>query len=315
MAQARAPRRGEPSTFCRAPEALTLFALTVQHVLRAQRLAGEWPVFQVPCESLSSLADVGPRALLVVDRSFASDQDVLSYGFTPLPVLPAADTAPRPNDPFARIGRWILQPSLAAVPSVWTRGAVEPSRLEVMRLAMAAGAVQALAGLSDTLCSSNRSAVPDQLLASAEQLTRNHPDYHLYFEAALREHQVMLGQSRPLSSLVAAVAQDLRGAVVPHLRCDVGNRDRFSLTPFGPGLTTLTKAAEHIQGALDGLRSEGRSDLAQLNLARTCVLEAVADMQRTSRPPSCQAVDYGLWTRAYAPLLHAAQVKVLQTSR
>jgi hypothetical protein len=115
--------------------------------------------------------------------------------------------------------------------------------------------------------------------------------------------------------LARSVAQDLSTMVVPRLRCDLGNKDRFSLMPFGAGVTSLTKTAEHIGHALSGLRKDGRSDLGQLNLARACVLEAVTDMLQNSRIPSCNNADYGLWTRAYAPLLHAAQVKVLQTSR
>lgn len=317
LLELRASAQGatSPQAFCRPPDALSVFALTVRHVLRAQPGTAGWTVFQVPCDTLSSVADAAPRAILIADRAFVSDQDVLQYGFTAVPFFPPVQAPAQPDDPFARLGRWILQPSLTAVPSIWTRGPVDAARLETLRLAVAAGAVQALTGFADTLCAADQSAVPGQLLEAAEAQTRNHPDYHLYFEAALHEHRAILGDSRPLAPLVTAVAQDLRTIVVPQLRCDLGNRDRFSLMPFGPGVTSLTKAAEHIQRSLGALRTDGRSDLGQLNLARACVLDAVVDMQRNRRAPSCRAADYGLWTRAYAPLLHAAQVKVLQTSR
>lgn len=294
---------------------MSLFALTVRQVLKAERQDSGWPVFQVPCDPLPSVSDASPTAILIVDRSAATDQDVLQYGFAPFPFAAAAAVTPQPDDPFARLGRWILEPSLAAVPSIWTRGALDPAHSEALRIALAAAAVQSLAGSKDSLCAADSANVPGQLLAAAEANSRSRSDYHLYFEAALNEHRAMAGEPIALATLARSIAQDLRGVVVPQLRCDIGNKDRFSLMPFGAGVTSLTKTAEHIGRALSGLRKDGRSDLGQLNLARACVLEAVDDMLRNGRNPSCNNADYGLWTRAYAPLLHAAQIKVLQTSR
>lgn len=309
-----APPPSQPSAFCRAPDALTLFAVTVRHVLAARLPGRSWPVYQVPCDSLPAIGDT-PTAILVVDRAFATDQDVLQYGFSAFPFAEAADPPREPNDPFARLGRFIVKPPLSAVPGVWIKGAIGPADTEGLRLAVAAGSVQALAVLSDALCAGDTGRVPEQLLAAATAQTRNVVDYQLYFEAALLEHRAMTSQPVSLTAHATAVQQDLQRMVVPGLRCDVGKRDRFSLTPFGGGATVLTRTAEHLRDALAGLTQHGRADLGQLNLARRCALDAVTEMLRTRRAPACAASDYGLWTRAYAPLLHAAQVKALQASR
>lgn len=315
FAQPTAASGARGRALCRAADALNLFTITVRHVLRARGSLPDVPIFQIPCDTLAGASDASHRAILVVDKAFASDQDVLQYGYAPLPFSPDTPTALDPDDPFAHLGRLILQPPLRAVPSIWTRDLPDSAQADALRLASAAGAVQAVAGFRSSLCSTDGSRVPDQLLAAAEANSRSSPGYHLYFEAALQEHQAISGQARSLSSLTQAVVQDLSRVVVPELRCDVGNRDRFSLMPFGSGATSLTKTAEHIQNAIAGLRATGRSDLGQLNLARTCALQALREQLRAQRPPACNAADYGLWTRAYAPLLHAAQVKVLETSR
>ena len=314
-AQSAAATGARASAFCRAPDALTVFASTIRHVLRAQPVSGDWPVFQVPCDRPARVVDVTTNAILVVDRASTADQDILQYGFAPAPFLAPADVPRQADDPFARLGRWILRPDLSAVPSVWSRGPLGPSGAEALRLAVGAGAVQALAGLADGLCGGDGTSVPRQLLTIAETLSRNHPDYHLYFDAALNEHRALTGEVPSVAPWMDAVRRDLDAAAVPQLRCDLANRERFSLMPIGPGATSLGKAADHIRRALDSLRSNGRSDLGQLNLARACVRDALADMHAARRPPSCRASEYGLWTRAYVPLLHAAQVKVLQTSR
>lgn len=303
-----------PRPLCRAPEALNLFTMTVRHVLQAHHPQASWPVFQVPCDPLASVSDASRTAILVVDPAFATEQDVLQYGFIPFPFAPPTLVTPQPDDPFARVGRLLLKPTLTAVPSIWTKGALDAAHADALRLAAAAGAVQALAAF-EPLCGRDAATVPEQLLVAAELNSRHRPDYHLFFEAALQEHRAMRGQAAALAPAATATGEALRGVVVPGLRCDVDNRARFSLMPFGPGATSLARTAEHIERAVAGVRSGGRSDLGQLNLARVCALQAVTDMLQSNRLPSCNASDYGLWTSAYAPLLHAAEVKVLETSR
>jgi hypothetical protein len=319
-AQSRSIRQGAPQALCRAPEALDVFSMTVRHVLKAQLPSFAWPVFQLPCDTVSGVSDASQTAILVVDRAFANDQDVLKYGFAPFPFAasPSTIVERQPDDPFARLGRLILKPTLTTVPSLWTRGELGADRTDALMLAAAAGAVQAVAGLKDAPCAAGSANVPEQLLAAAEERSRHRLDYHVYFEAALEEQRAVRGQSAArgrLGSLAQSVADALGAVAVPGLRCDLGNRDRFSLMPSGVGATTLARTAEHIEAAVAGVRRSGRSDLGQLNLARACALQAVTEMIRNSRPPTCQAADYGLWTRAYVPLLHAAQVKVLETSR
>lgn len=304
----------QPSALCRAPEALTLFAATVRHVLAIRQPGRVWPVYQVPCDALAVIGDTSP-AILVVDRALAGEQEVLQYGFTPFPFSDAAEPVREPDDPFARLGRFIVRPGLSAVPAIWIKGDLRPADVDGLRLAAAAASVQALAAFSDGLCATGPPRVPDQLLSAATTQSRNVPDYHLYFEAAWLEYRAMTDPALPLTSGAAAVQQDLQRTAVPGLRCDVGKRDRFSLMPFGAGVTALARTAEHLRQALAGFTQRGRADLGQLNLAHTCALDAVAEMRRSGRRPSCAAADYGLWTRAYAPLLHAAQVKALQASR
>ena len=296
---------------CRTPEPLTLLATGVRQILGEQHLDAEWPVYQVPCDTLPSIVDSVPRAIVIVDRSSASEQDVLQYGFTPFAFGQANAVAVQPGDPFARLGRLVVTPALTAVPSIWVRGTLTPAQADVLRLALAAGAVQAIAGFRQPLCDSPDSAVVEALLNAAVENARNHPDYLLYFQAARLEHQLATGQSVDLAQSADAVVRDLSGVVVQGLRCDVGNRDRFSLSPFGSGSTSLARAAEHLRSAVEGARRTGRSDLGQVNLARVCTLDAIRDMLQRQRVPSCRADDYGLWTRTYAPLLQAAQVKAL----
>lgn len=300
---------------CRAADALTRFATTARHVLRGRAPQTAWSVFQVPCETLADISDLAGSPVLIVDPSFASDQEVLSYGFTSFEFSPRTPVVPQPDDPFARLGRLILKPTLSAVPTVWTRSPLAAGPADALRLAAAAGAVSALAEFRGTLCSDGPPNVPGALLEVAEAQSRHHTDYHLFFDAALQEHRAIRGPRTPLTSVAARVAEAMRGMTVPGLRCDLGNRDRFSLRPFGPGTTSLARAADHIERAHAGVRRNGRSDLGQLNLARACIVEAINEMVRANRAPSCDAQDYGLWSRAYAPLLHAAQVKVLETSR
>ena len=310
QAQSRA-RPGTTTTLCRTPEPLTLLALGVRQILREHALDTDWPVYQVPCDSLPAIVDASPRAIVIVDRSTASEQDVLQYGLAPFPFGPAGTVEVQPRDPFARLGRLVTTPALTAVPSVWIRGSVAPAQADVLRLALAAGAVQAIAGFRQPLCDSPDAAVVDGLLAAASENARNHPDYLLYFQAARLEYQFASGQAVELAPAADAVARDLAGFAVQGLRCDVGNRDRFSLSPFGSGSTSLARAAEHLRSAVEGARRNGRSDLGQVNLARACTLDAIRDMLQRQRSPSCRADDYGLWTRTYAPLLQAAQVKAL----
>lgn len=305
---------------CRESEPLTLFVLAVRQVLRAHDLAGDWPVYQLPCDSLPEIADNATRAILVVDRAAVTDQAVLQYGFAPFPFATAAAVEPRPNDPFARLGRLLAPPPLSAPPSIWLRGALPPAAVEPLRLALAAGAVQTVAGFTNPLCSPNEARVVHALLGAAVDQARNHPDYLLYLQAAQLEQQAVNSPSRPPAPLASlnlaaeAVAADLSTVTVPGLRCDIGNRERFSLSP-SDGTTSLTRAAAHITSALTDLRRRDRADLGQLNLARVCVLDAVRDLLRRHRTPSCRTDDYGLWNATYAPLLHAAEVKMLGVGR
>ena len=144
---------------CRTPEPLTLLAAGVRQILGEQRLDAEWPVYQVPCDTLPAIVDSAPRAIVIVDRSSASEQDVLQYGFTPFAFGQANAVAVQPGDPFARLGRLVVTPALTAVPSIWVRGTLTPAQADVLRLALAAGAVQAIAGFRQPLCDSPDSAV------------------------------------------------------------------------------------------------------------------------------------------------------------
>lgn len=309
------PARAAPA-LCRAPDALTLFTNTVRQFLRTRRVDG-WTVAQLPCDTLPVLADSPARLLLIVDRASASDQDVLQYGFSPLPFgdATANRVALRPDDPFARIGRLIARPPLTAVPSIWIRGALDAGQADAVSMALAGGALQSVAGFTNPLCSPDETRVTEALLTAAVDAARNHPELRLYLEAALLERQRIGGQGVSITAAAQAVAADLASGVVPGLRCDVGKRERFSLMPFGPGTSSLALTADHLRHALASVRAGERSDLGHVNLARVCALDAVRDLLRRQRAPSCRADDYGLWTSAYAPLLHAAQVKVLVSSR
>ncbi|MGE3177209.1 MAG: hypothetical protein AB7O32_07050 [Vicinamibacterales bacterium] len=312
--QTSSPGRSTQS-LCRAPDALSLFAVAVGDLLRAQRPGMRWSVFQVPCETLPGVIDAPAPLVLIVDPGFAGEQEVLSYGFVPFPFATSARVVRQPDDPFARLGRFVLPPRITTVPSIWVKGTLAPEDVDALRLAAAAGAVQAVTAFRDGICESRGSEVPGLLLEAAERHSRHRPDYHAFFDAALEEFRHMRGTpSSSLTTTAEGVVNALRPVTVPGLKCDVGNRDRFSLMPFGPGVTSLARAGVHIDAAVSGAR-RGQRDLAQLNLARVCAFQAISEMVRARREPSCRADDYGLWTGAYAPLLHAAEVKVLETSR